>query len=145
MGLIGLFFSALLAATLFPAQSEAVFTALILYGSDPVWTLWLVATLGNVLGSVINWGIGRWGLTWMQNRLSMTSMVQIDRVQRWYMRWGWMSLLASWVPVVGDPLTCVAGAMREPLWRFLVVVTVAKGGRYAVLIAAVTSFQSSWL
>lgn len=142
MGLLGLFLSALIAATLFPAQSEAVLTALIVYGNDPLWILWWVATFGNVLGAVINWGIGRWGFAWMRARLSIASTERLERVEHWYVRWGWMSLLASWVPVIGDPLTCVAGAMREPLWRFLMVVTVAKGGRYAVLIGAVSSLQA---
>ncbi|MDP5340432.1 MAG: VTT domain-containing protein, partial [Litorivicinaceae bacterium] len=94
------------------------------------------------LGAVINWGIGRWGFAWMRARLSIASTERLVRVEHWYLRWGWMSLLASWVPVIGDPLTCVAGAMREPLWRFLMVVTVAKGGRYAVLIGAVSSLQA---
>ncbi|MDP5330240.1 MAG: hypothetical protein NWQ87_02610, partial [Litorivicinaceae bacterium] len=66
MELLGLFLSALIAATLFPVQSEAVLTALIVYGNDPLSILWLVATFGNVLGAVINWGIGRWGFAWMR-------------------------------------------------------------------------------
>ncbi|MEP2845606.1 MAG: DedA family protein, partial [Alphaproteobacteria bacterium] len=59
---------------------------------------------------------------------------QMGRASGWYQRWGYWSLLASWVPIIGDPLTLAAGMMREPLWRFLLIVTLAKGGRYLVLI-----------
>ena len=56
------------------------------------------------------------------------------RASGWYQRWGYWSLLASWVPIIGDPLTLAAGILREPLWRFILIVTFAKGGRYLVLI-----------
>lgn len=61
------------------------------------------------------------------------STERLARIQAAYQRWGWWSLLLSWAPVIGDPLTLVAGVMREPLWRFLLVVTLAKATRYAVV------------
>ena len=137
----GLFASALLAATLFPAQSEAVLAALVLGAQHDLVMLWSVATLGNVLGSVCNWCLGRYGMVWLRPRLSTAAQIRLMRLTEQYLRWGWVSLFASWVPVIGDPLTCAAGALREPLWRFSVVVTIAKGARYALLIWAVTSVQ----
>lgn len=135
----GLFVSALLAATLIPAQSEAVLSALVLLERHELWTLWWVATAGNVLGALCNWVVGRYAMFWMRPRLSASSQARLMWIEQNYSRWGWVSLLASWVPVIGDPITCAAGAMREPLWRFIPVVTCAKGGRYALLIWALLS------
>jgi membrane protein YqaA with SNARE-associated domain len=64
----------------------------------------------------------------------------LERAQRWYQRYGRWSLLASWMPVIGDPLTLVAGIMREPLPVFLALVTVAKVGRYVALAAITLSW-----
>jgi membrane protein YqaA with SNARE-associated domain len=61
----------------------------------------------------------------------------LARAQDRYQRWGWISLLASWVPIIGDPITLAAGVMREPLWRFVLVVSIAKFGRYFVLATTV--------
>lgn len=133
MALTGLFLAALVAATLIPAQSEAVLVALILSGGHPVWLLLVVATAGNVLGSVMNWALGRFLVRFSDRRWFPVSPAMLDRATRWYARWGRWSLLGAWLPVVGDPLTLAAGVMREPLWRFVLIVTLAKGGRYAVL------------
>ena len=94
----------------------------------------MVATLGNVLGSVLNWLLGRYLSHFADHRWFPFSARQMARASGWYQRWGYWSLLASWVPIIGDPLTLAAGMMREPLWRFLLIVTLAKGGRYLVLI-----------
>ena len=131
--LAGMFLAALVAATLIPAQSEAVLVALILQGEHPVWVLLVVATGGNVLGSVVNWGLGRFLSRFSDRHWFPVSQSQMDRATRWYARWGHWSLLGAWLPVVGDPLTLAAGVLREPLWRFVLIVTLAKGGRYVVL------------
>ena len=133
LDLVGLFLAALLAATLVPAQSEAVLVALILGGGHPLWLLLCVATTGNVLGSVVNWLMGRFLLHFSDRRWFPVSARQMDRATAWYARWGKWSLLGAWLPVVGDPLTLAAGVLREPFWRFLILVTLAKGGRYLVL------------
>ncbi|MBB4866364.1 membrane protein YqaA with SNARE-associated domain [Pseudomonas nitritireducens] len=129
----GLFLSAFLAATLLPAQSEAVLVGLLLGGQYPWWSLLLAASLGNVLGSLLNWLLGRGLERWRGRRWFPVSDAALERAQRHYQRLGCWSLLLSWVPVIGDPLTLIAGVMREPLWRFLLLVTLAKVGRYAVL------------
>lgn len=133
MGLLGLFFAAFLAATLIPAQSEAVLVALILAGTHPLWLLLSVATFGNVLGSLVNWGVGRFLMRFSTHRWFPFSPAQTARARGWYGKWGWISLFGSWLPIVGDPITLAAGMMREPLWRFLIVVTLAKFSRYAFL------------
>jgi membrane protein YqaA with SNARE-associated domain len=132
---VALFISAFLAATIFPAQSEAVLGGLVLTGNHSLVALVAVATVGNVLGSVVNWLLGR-GIERLRNhRWFPASTAALDRAQRWYQRYGKWSLLLSWVPVIGDPLTLVAGVLREPLPVFLLLVTLAKAGRYILLIA----------
>ncbi|MGP9827204.1 YqaA family protein [Ectopseudomonas khazarica] len=130
-----LFLSALGAATLLPLQSEAVLVTLLLAGEHPAWALLLVATLGNVLGSWINWLLGRSIEHYRHQRWFPVSPARLQQAQAWYARYGRWSLLLSWMPVIGDPLTLVAGVMRERLWTFLIIVTLAKAGRYMVLAA----------
>ena len=140
MALTGLFASALVAATLLPAQSEAVLAALVLAGDQPIWLLLAVASVGNVLGSVVNWLLGR-GIESFRDRPWFPAKgAGLERAQRWYQRYGKWSLLISWAPFIGDPLTLAAGVLREPFLPFLVLVTVAKTLRYAVLIGFVQGF-----
>jgi membrane protein YqaA with SNARE-associated domain len=117
-------------------QSEAVLVGLLATASYPAAILIIVATVGNVLGSVVNWYLGRFLLRYRERRWFPSSERQLARAQGWYRRYGRWSLLGSWLPVVGDPLTIVAGIMREPLVPFLVLVTIAKGTRYLLLTAA---------
>ena len=136
MAYLGLFLAALLAATLIPAQSEAVLAGLIVAG-HPVFWLVLVASLGNVLGSLINWWLGGQLSRFAGRRWFPVSPQALEQAGQRYRHYGSWSLLLSWVPVIGDPLTLMAGVMREPLWRFLLLVGLAKTGRYVVLTAAV--------
>lgn len=134
----GLFASALAAATILPMQSEAVLVGLIVADAQPVWALVAVASLGNVLGSVVNWVLGRQVERFRGRRWFPASDASLERAKAWYGRWGRWSLLLSWAPVIGDPLTLVAGVLREPLWSFLALVTIAKVGRYVALAAITT-------
>ena len=129
---VGLFIAAFLAATILPAQSEAGLAALILASPASVTLLVATASLGNVLGSVVNWFIGR-GINRFTSKRWFPANAQLSQATIWYGRYGRWSLLLSWVPVIGDPLTVVAGIMREPLFRFLLIVGIAKTGRYIVV------------
>ena len=133
---VGLFFSALVAATIIPMQSEAVLVGLLATSEQPAMMLILVATVGNVLGAVINWWLGRYLLNFRGNRWFPSSQSQIARAQIWYRRYGRWALLGSWLPLVGDPITVVAGVMREPLISFLLLVSFAKALRYLLLAQA---------
>ena len=131
----GLFSTALLAATLLPAQSELLLAGLLVAGGQPAFLLIAVATAGNVLGSLINWWLGR-SLERFQNRHWFpVTPATLDKAAGWYRRYGRWSLLLSWVPIIGDPLTLAAGVLREPVHSFLLIVTVAKLGRYLALAA----------
>lgn len=130
-----LFFSALIASTLLPAQSELVLAGLLLAGEQPVWVLVLVATVGNVLGAAINWWLGRYLEHFRDRRWFPFKPSALERAAGGYHRYGRWSLLLSWAPIIGDPLTLVAGVLREPFASFLAIVTLAKLGRYLVLTA----------
>lgn len=132
--LLALAFSAFTSATLLPGTSEAALVALHAAGAAPAWLLLLVASLANVAGSCVNWAMGRFLVRHAGRRWFPASPAQIDRAAGWYRRWGWPSLLLSWVPVVGDPLTVVAGFLRTPFPLFLAVVAIAKTARYAALL-----------
>ncbi|MCY1275070.1 Inner membrane protein YqaA [compost metagenome] len=132
---LGLFLSAFGAATLLPLQSEAVLVGLLLAKAHPAWTLVAVATLGNVLGSLVNWWLGRYVEHFRERRWFPVKPAQLEKARAFYHRYGRWSLLLAWLPVIGDPLTLVAGVMRESFWVFLALVTLAKAGRYLVLAA----------
>jgi membrane protein YqaA with SNARE-associated domain len=138
--LAGLFAVAFVAATILPAQSEAALVALLVLGEQSPVLLVFVATLGNVLGAVVNWLLGRWVEQYRHHRWFPVSEKALDRAIGWYRRWGRWSLLLSWAPIGGDALTVAAGVLREPLWSFLLLVTFAKAGRYIVLAAITFRF-----
>ncbi|MBA4350480.1 MAG: hypothetical protein C0427_04440 [Rhodobacter sp.] len=130
--LFGLFLAAFVAATLIPFQSEIIFAGMILAEPDRFGVILLVASVGNVLGSCLNYALGR-GL--MQLRVMERFRIPeeaLRRAEAWFRRWGVWSLLLSWLPL-GDVLTVVAGTLRTPFWLFAVLVTIAKTGRYVVL------------
>ncbi|APH71696.1 YqaA family protein [Aquibium oceanicum] len=134
----GLFGLAFAAATIFPAQSEAALAGLIALGNQPTMALVAVASVGNVLGSLVNWLLGR-GLERFRDRKWFPAGDRtLDQASAWYRRYGRWTLLLSWAPFIGDPLTIVAGVLREPLWSFLLLVTIAKVGRYVLLAVAVS-------
>ena len=133
IGYLGLFSAAFIAATFLPMQSDALLVALMLNDQHSLMVLLTVATAGNVLGSVVNWVLGRAALQFKQKRWFPANDAQLDRAEIWYRRYGRWSLLASWLPVVGDALTIMAGVLREPLWSFVAIVTIGKGARYVAL------------
>lgn len=94
-----------------------------------------MASVGNVLGAVVNWVLGRWIAHFQDKPWFPVRAASLERAQAWYHRYGKWSLLLSWAPVIGDPLTVAAGVMREPFPIFLLLVTVAKFGRYLALTA----------
>lgn len=134
--LFGLALSAFTSATLLPGTSEATLLVLTRQGTEPVWLLVLVASLANTAGSAVNWALGRFAIGYADRRWFPASPAQVERAQAVYARFGWPTLLLSWLPVIGDPLTVVAGLARMPFWPFLVVVAIAKTLRYAALVGA---------
>jgi membrane protein YqaA with SNARE-associated domain len=128
----GLFAAAFGAATILPFQSEVVFVALQLRDAAEIGTLVAVASLGNVLGAVVNYVLGLSFERFRHRRWFPATDRQLDRAQGWWSRWGVWTLLLSWAPF-GDAFTVIAGIMRTPAWLFVLLVTLAKTGRYALL------------
>ncbi len=139
ISLLLLFGSAFLAATVLPFYSEVVLFALLRHGGDPLILL-IVATTGNTLGSWVNWWLGKYLLRFQNRKWFYFSPDQICRAQNWFQAHGYWTLLLAWVPVIGDPLTLIAGVMKIRLRIFLPLVAAGKGLRYVVVI-----FCDAWL
>lgn len=120
------------AATLLPLSSEATFYYDLRSAADP-WCLLLAAGSGNTLGSLLNYLIGRKGVDWLLAHKKISAR-GLARSEAFFDRWGGWSLWLSWVPIIGDPLTFVAGAMHYDWRKFLLIVSLAKFGRYAVIL-----------
>jgi membrane protein YqaA with SNARE-associated domain len=131
----GLFAAAFLSATVLPFQSEVVLFGLLLTEHYRWWLLVLVASIGNTLGSAVNWLLGRLLAQFEDRPWFPVKRETIMRAEKWYHRYGRWSLLLSWLPFIGDPLTVVAGVLREPLPVFLVLVALAKTARYFAVAA----------
>lgn len=130
------FGSAFLAATIFPFYSEVVLIAVINEGGH-AWLLWGVATLGNTLGSAVNWVLGRFLEHYQEHRWFPFKGKELAKAQRWFQRYGVWSLLLAWLPIGGDALTFIAGLMRVNFWQFFILTAIGKGARYAVLVVAI--------
>jgi len=138
----GLFISAFSAATLLPGSSEALLTALLVAGEQQPWLLLTVATVGNVLGSVVNWICGRFLAAFQDRWWFPVSPKRYAQAVGWFERFGVGSLLFAWAPIVGDPLTVIAGTLKTRLWPFLLLVTIGKFFRYLVVFTVVYGWTS---
>ena len=132
MSYLILFALAFAAATILPVSSEATLYYYLREGLSPLGLL-LAAGTGNTLGSLLNWWIGRKGADWLLEHGKL-SPERYARSERFFRRWGGWSLLLSWVPVIGDPLTLVAGALHYDVRKFLAIVAAAKFGRYLFIL-----------
>ncbi len=136
--LAGMAGAAFVAATLLPAQSEAVFVGLLAARIVDPLALFLVASVANTAGSVVNWWLGRLiadkGVERLPTRLR-PDPEKLARAQGWFERYGWPCLLFAWLPFGGDPLTLIAGTLNYPLGRFVLLVFIGKAARYAALWA----------
>ncbi|WP_420107553.1 YqaA family protein [Mesorhizobium qingshengii] len=131
----GLFVSAFLAATVLPVSSEVVLAGLVAAGRGDPALLFTVATIGNTLGSVMNWIMGRGIDTLQTKRWFPITREQYEHASRTFRRFGAWTLLFAWLPVVGDAFTVAAGAARVHFGLFVVLVALGKAARYAVIIA----------
>jgi len=133
----GLFLAAFVAATILPAQSEALLAGLIAGGAAPVPALVAAASLGNILGSLTTWALGLGVEHFRDRRWFPVKPAAYDRARATYARWGRWTLLLSWVPIIGDPLVLMAGVMRERFLTVLIFLIIAKTGRYLAIAALV--------
>jgi len=135
-GYLGLFLASFLAATILPFSSEVVLGVLLSHDFSPYVTVF-VATTGNVLGSVLNYGLGVLGSQILLNKLFGISTLEIGKAENRFKKYGVFSLLFAWVPIIGDPLTVAAGILKINFVLFLLLVTVGKFLRYVFVAWAV--------
>ncbi len=138
-GYWGMFVAAFIAGSMLPFSSEAVLTALQLAGLDP-WQLFVAATIGNVGGSMLNYGIGRLGkMEWIERYLHVEPE-KVQRTEEWMKRYGaWIGILC-FLPVVGSAVAVTLGFARANPWLSLLTITIGKILRYGLLIFVVAQF-----
>lgn len=132
-----LFLAAFLAATILPAQSELGLVALLLSDAYSLTALVIIASIGNSLGAVVTWAMGRFFSHFHTKKWFPIRPQIMAKITKWYQRFGKWSLLLSWAPVIGDAFCCMAGVFRLPLLPFIVIVSFAKTTRY-IVVAALT-------
>ena len=138
-GYIGMLLAAFLAGSFFPFSSEAVMVGLMATGLDP-WQLMIYGTIGNVLGSCFNYGVGRMGkLEWIEKYLHVKKK-DLDKAERFMAgRGAWMGVFA-FLPVLGSAITIALGFMRANVVISLISITLGKLFRYLILIAGAGLF-----
>ena len=132
LGYLGLFIAAFLAATILPLSSEVVLSTLLLGGLPPI-TLITIATIGNVFGSLTNYALGYWVSLEVVRRWLRISEEEFVRAEQRFVKYGLISLCFAWVPIIGDPLTVVAGVLRIRLLWFVILVSAGKLMRYIAI------------
>ena len=132
--LVILFFISFSAATILPVFSEVFLFTLNTSGEYNSLLLLLIATLGNVLGAVVNWVIGFYFLKLQDKKWFPLNKSQIALYTKQYNKWGKWSLLFSWMPVIGDPLTVVSGIFKTNIIHFITLVTIGKMTRYVLIL-----------
>jgi membrane protein YqaA with SNARE-associated domain len=122
------------AATLLPGGSEAALIAAVNLTEYPTLILLTVASIGNTFGSVLNYALGRYAVGYAGRKWFPISPKHLTQAQDWFSKWGQWSVLLAWVPIIGDPITCAAGALRMHFLRFLILVFLSKTLRYMVVL-----------
>ena len=129
-----LFIISFLAATILPLSSELVLSTMLLIDSFNKYLLLVVASFGNILGSSVNWYLGKKILIFKSKRWFPANETQIAKSEIYFKKYGIWSLLLAWVPIIGDPLTILAGVLRVNFFTFLLLVSISKISRYIFLI-----------
>ena len=130
---LSLFIISFLAATILPFSSELTVAGLMATSSYDNLLLLIVASLGNILGSVVNWALGFYSRNLTTKKWFPFKETQIERSSKWFDKFGKLSLLFAWVPIIGDPLTLVAGLLRVRFLDFIILVAIGKVSRYLIV------------
>ncbi|MDA9065936.1 DedA family protein [Candidatus Pelagibacter sp.] len=130
---LSLFAISFLAATILPFSSELTLVGLIATSNYNNLLLLIVASFGNILGSVVNWVLGFYSRNLATKKWFPFKDKQIKNSSKWFSKFGKWSLLFAWVPVIGDPLTLAAGLLRVKFIEFVILVTIGKFSRYFLI------------
>ena len=133
-----LFIISLLAATILPLSSEIVLTTMLLTNLFEKNILLIVASSGNILGSIFNWYLGKKITIFQDRKWFPVSPEQLNRSQKYFQKYGLWSLLLAWVPVIGDPLTLLAGVLKVRFSIFFILVSISKISRYVFILYLVS-------
>jgi len=123
-----------LAATILPLSSELVLSTMLLTESFDKYLLLVVASFGNIFGSSVNWYLGKKILIFKDKKWFPVNEKQIAKSEMYFKKYGIWSLLLAWVPIIGDPLTVIAGILKINFFTFLLLVSISKTSRYIFLI-----------
>ncbi len=135
-----LFLISFLAATILPFSSEIVLTTMYLSNLFETYLLLIFASLGNILGSITNWYLGKKITIFQDRKWFPVSPDQLDRSQKYFQKYGLWSLLLAWVPIIGDPLTLLAGVLNVRFSLFLILVSISKISRYLFILYVASLF-----
>ncbi|WP_305417171.1 YqaA family protein [Photobacterium leiognathi] len=130
-GLWVLLATGFLSATLLPGGSEANLIAAVKLGDNPIWQIVAVVAIGNTVGGLTNYWLG----LLLPDKTS--EQKQSHKALLWLKKYGYWSLLLSWMPIIGDPLCLAAGWLRMRFWWCAVVIFIGKILRYIALAAIV--------
>ncbi|MDN5064261.1 YqaA family protein [Aliarcobacter butzleri] len=123
-----LFFVSFISATLFPLGSEALLIYDIKEGYN-IYLLLFFATLGNSLGSIVNYYLGLKGEEYLiEKNLIKEKYINISK--NYFDKYGFITILFSWLPIIGDPITFVAGILKYDFKKFVILVVISKLSRY---------------
>ena len=134
-----LFISSFLSSTILPGHSEIILTAFIFLKKYPIIDLIFFASIGNILGSILNWCIGYFITNLKDRKWFPINKSQLTRASSWFLKYGKWTLCLSWVPLIGDPLTIIAGIFRVPIYTFIFIVSLVKTMRYVFISLVVTN------
>lgn len=127
---ITLFTSSFISSTILPGHSEITLTAFIFLNKFSIINLIFIASLGNILGSILNWHLGFYFVRFQERKWFPINKLQLEKTSLWFLNYGKWSLFFCWLPFVGDPLTVVAGILRIPIITFVTIVSISKIFRY---------------
>ena len=130
IGYLSLFIISFLAATILPFSSELMLASMLSIENYNRTLLITFSSLGNILGSVFNWVLGFYFIKLQNKKWFPFNQEQISKSSQWFEKYGKWSLLFAWVPIIGDPLTFVAGTMKTKFFIFLILVGIGKISRY---------------
>lgn len=137
-GYWGMLLAAFLAGSFFPFSSEAVMLGLLAAGLHPI-PLVIYGTIGNVAGSLFNYGVGRMGrLEWIERYLHVKRS-DLDKARRFMAGHGAWTGFFAFLPIIGSAITIALGLMRANFFITFLSITIGKVLRYAVLMASVTA------
>ena len=134
-----LFISSFLSSTILPGHSEIILTAFIFLKKYPIIDLIFFASIGNISGSILNWCIGYFLTNLKDRKWFPINKSQLTRASSWFLKYGKWTLFLSWVPIIGDPLTIIAGIFRIPIYTFILIISLAKTMRYVFISLVATN------